>query len=125
MKMAKIFSLPCRAETGIAGPRAKTPPSSRQTYSTMRGKSWPLINGDRNVIRFRPRANAPRHELSLCGCDTRGHSPIGDLRKYEYAREGDDDYHHRMLVNFLATIVVILLMVTGSWLVDRIISSWP
>jgi len=89
----------------------------------MRGKSWPLIDGD--VIRFRPRANAPRHELGLRGCDTRGHSPIGDLRKYEYASKCDDYYHHRMLVNFLATIVVIVLMVTGSWLVDRIISSWP
>ena len=123
--MAKIYRLLCRAETGIASPRTKTLPSSQQTYSTMRGESWSLVDGDRNVISFRPRANAPRHELGLRGCHTRGHSPIGDLRKNEYAPKGDDDYRHHMLVNFLATIVVIVLMVTGSWLVDRIISSWP
>jgi hypothetical protein len=38
-------------------------------------------------------------------------------------KKGDADYRHRMLVPFLATIVIIFLMVTGSWM--TIISSWP
>ena len=78
-----------------------------------------------NVIRFRPRSTAPRHELGLGGCGTGGDSAIVDLRRYEYGLKSDDDYRHRMMVNLLAAIVVIVLMVTGGWLVDRIISSWP
>ena len=123
--MAKLFYLPCRAGTGVASARSRTLPSSRQNSSTMRGNSWSLVDGDRNVIRFRPRSTAPRHELGVGGCGTRGDSAIVDLRKYEYGPKSDDDYRHRMLVNLLATIVVIVLMVTGGWLVDRIISSWP
>jgi len=91
----------------------------------MLGNSWSLIEGDRNVIRFRPRATGPRHELGLGGSDTRDDFPISDLRTHEYAPKNDDDYCHRMLANFLATIVAIVLVVTGSWLMDRIISSWP
>ena len=47
------------------------------------------------------------------GCDTGGNFPIENLRKYECAPKGNGDYRHRMLVNFLATTVAIVLMVTG------------
>jgi hypothetical protein len=60
----------------------------------------------------------------LVSCDTRGDPPVEKLRKYGYASESDADYRHRMLVNFLATNVIIVLMVTGSWMVDTMISSW-
>jgi len=59
----------------------------------------------------------------LVSCDTKGDLPIDELRKYGYAPEGDADYRHRMPVNFLATLVIIFLMVTGSWM--AIIISWP
>jgi hypothetical protein len=62
---------------------------------------------------------------ALGGCDTRDDFPISDFRTYEYAYKNDDACRHRMLVNFLATIVRIVSIVTGSWLMDRIISSWP
>jgi hypothetical protein len=125
MKMAEVLCLPGRAETRIASARSRALTWSPQTYSTMRGNSWSPIEGDRNVICFRLRASAPRHELGLGSYDTRNDFPISDLRTHEYASKNDDDYRHRMLVNFLATIVAIVLIVTGSWLMDRIISSWP
>jgi hypothetical protein len=125
IKMANLFCMPCRAEAGFASAQSRPQVSSRQTYSSMRGNSRSLIGSDGNVIRFRSRGNAPRRELSLGSCDTTGDSPVEDLRKYEYRSENDDDYRHRMLVNFLATIVLIVMMVTGSWMVDTIINSWP
>jgi hypothetical protein len=125
IKMAKISCLPCRAEAGLASAQSRPPVSSRQTYSSMRGNSRSLIDSDGNVVRFRPRGTAPRRELGLGSCDTTGDSPVEDLRKYEYTPESDDDYRHRMLVNFLATIVLIVLMVTGGWMADTIINSWP
>jgi hypothetical protein len=70
----------------------------------------------------------PTHRIEIVGrrglvsCDTKGDPLVDELRKYRYAQEGDADYRHRMLVNFLATIVIIFLMVTGSWM--TIISSW-
>jgi hypothetical protein len=63
--------------------------------------------------------------LGLVSCDTRGDPLVEELRKYRYAPESDADYRHHMLGNFLATIVVIVLMVAGSWMADTIISSWP
>lgn len=56
----------------------------------------------------------------LVSCDT----PVEEFRKYGYAPESDADYRFRVLVNFLATIVIIVLMVTGSWMVDTMISPW-
>jgi hypothetical protein len=63
--------------------------------------------------------------LGLVSCDTRGDPLVEELRKYRYAPESDADYRHRMLVNCLATIVVIVPIVTGNWMVDTIVSSWP
>jgi hypothetical protein len=91
----------------------------------MRGCSRAPIDGDGNIIRFRPHGTDPRSESSMGGCHTTGESPVEDLRKYEYTSESNDNYRHRMLVNFFATIVIIVLMVTGTWMVDTIISSWP
>jgi hypothetical protein len=123
--MANIICLPRRIEAGTtAGAPPRPLMSSRQTYSTMRDNSRRLIVGDGNVIRFRPRGS-PQCELGLESRPVTGDSPVEDLRKYEHTPESDDDFRHRTLINFLATIVVIVLMVTGSWMMDTIISSWP
>jgi hypothetical protein len=119
--MAEILCLPCRAEAGIASAQSRPLVSWRQTYFIMRGNSWSLIDGDGNVIPFRPRDTASRSEFGLVGLDTRGE----ELRKYRSPPESDADYRHRMLVNCLATIVVMVLIVTGNWMVDTIVSSWP
>jgi hypothetical protein len=61
--------------------------------------------------------------LGLISRDTKSDFPVDELRKYRYAQEGDAAYRHRMLVDFLANIVIIFLTVTGSRM--AIISSWP
>jgi hypothetical protein len=123
VKMAIILSLPCRAEAGIASAQKTALLSSRQAYSTMRVNSRPLIDGDGTVIRFRPRGTAPRRELGLGSWDTTGDSPVDDLRRYKYASESDDDYRHRMRVNLFAAIVVIVLIIAGSWVVDTLVKT--
>jgi hypothetical protein len=125
IEMGKLLCLQNRAEARLPSSQSRLLVLSRQTYSSVRGDSQPLIGSDGNVIRFRLRGTAHRPELGLGTCDTTDDSPAEDLRKYEYPPESDDDYRHRMLVNFLATIVLIVLMVTGSWMVDTIIYSWP
>jgi len=122
IKMAKIFCMPCHAEAGLSSAQLRPLVASRQTFST---NSRSLIDGDEDVICFCPRGTPRRHELGLRSSDMTGESPVKDLRTYEYTPESDDDYRHRMLVNFLATMVLIVLMVTGRWMVDTVISSWP
>jgi hypothetical protein len=121
--MTNILCLPSHAEAGTASTQSRRPMSSRQTYSSMRHNSRSLNDGDGNVIHFCTRRTPPRRGLE--NLDMTGYSAVEDLRKYEDALESDDDYCHRMLVNFITAIVVIVLMVTGSWMVDTIISSWP
>jgi hypothetical protein len=123
--MAKLFSLPGRAEARRAGTQSRPLALPRQAYSSMRDNSRSLIGSEGNVVRFRPRGTAPPHELRLRSCDTTGECPVEKLRAYEHAPESDDDYGRRMLANFAATIVLIVLVVTGSWMVDMIIKSWP
>ena len=44
-------------------------------------------------------------------------SPVDDLAKYEHG-DDDDNYRHRMIVNVLAFLFVIVLMAAGLWLAD-------
>jgi hypothetical protein len=43
--------------------------------------------------------------------------PIADLAKYERS-EDRDDYRHRMIVNAVAFVFVLLLIAAGLWLAD-------
>jgi len=43
--------------------------------------------------------------------------PIADLAKYERS-EDSDDYRHRMIVNAVAFVFVLLLIAAGLWLAD-------
>src|SRR5580704_10987957 len=54
IKMVRDFCPPGGAEAGLAGAKARPLASSRQAYSTMRGNLRPPIDGDENIIRFRP-----------------------------------------------------------------------
>jgi hypothetical protein len=126
--MAVIVCMPCRAEAGTA--RAQTRPlmsprpmSSRPINSIMPGNTRSTTDGDGNVIRFRPRGAAPRREWGLGSSDMMDDSPVKDLREYESAPESDDDYRYRMRVNLLAGIVVIILIVAGSWVLDALAKS--
>jgi hypothetical protein len=96
---------------------------SRVMNSIMPGNTWSATEGDGNVIRFRPRGTAPRCKLRLARCDMIDDSPVKDLREYESAPESDDDDRYRMRVNLLAGIVVITLIVAGSWVLDALAKS--
>jgi hypothetical protein len=43
--------------------------------------------------------------------------PVDDLAKYEQGTEADD-YRHRMMVNMVAFVFVIVLIGAGLWLAD-------
>jgi hypothetical protein len=75
------------------------------------------------VIRFRPRGIASRQEPGSGSSDAMDDSPVPDLRKYESALEGDEEYHQRMVTNFLATVVVIVLMAGGGWVVSTLVTT--
>ena len=63
------------------------------------------------VVRFRPRGSQQPVQQPP--------SPVEDLAKYERsATEGDDDYRHRMLMNGIAALAVIVLVVAGWWIAD-------
>ena len=79
--------------------------------------------GESEVIRFRPRGTGPGRELGLGSWDAMDGSPVADLRKYEYAREGDDDYRRRMIVNVFAAAVLVVLMITGDWIVSTLATT--
>jgi hypothetical protein len=97
--------------------------SSRQTPSTLGHNSFSLSEGDRKVIRFCPRGGAPRREPRSATWGTTGDSPVEGLERYECERESEDDYRHHMLVNLLATIVLIVLIVSGSWILETLVNT--
>jgi hypothetical protein len=97
--------------------------SSRTINSIAPGNAWSPIGGAANVICFRPRGAASRRKVALRSCDMMDDSPVKDLREYESAPESGDDYRYRMRVNFFAALVVITLIVAGSWVLDALANS--
>ena len=72
----------------------------------------PPSEPDNRVVRFRPRGPQRSQHVPPP-------SPVEDLGKYERtATEGDDDYRHRMFMNALAAVAVVLLVVAGWWIAD-------
>jgi hypothetical protein len=77
---------------------------------------------EHKVLPFRPR-NAPAKSDTKWNVSSRGgHSATPSttgLERYE-RNDSDDNYRHRMMVNFAALLVTILLSVTGVWLAMQI-----
>ena len=44
-------------------------------------------------------------------------SPVQDLERFERS-DGEDDYRHRMIMNAMAAVVVILLIGGGIWIAN-------
>lgn len=61
-----------------------------------------------NFRRDRPPARLPAS----------GPAPVEDLAKYQQAREEPGDYRHRMIVNAVAFLFVIVLIGGALWLAD-------
>jgi len=68
----------------------------------------------------------PRHPLAgndNCPPDaarSSNRATIGDLSRFERKSESVDDYRHRMVVNVLAFVIVVLLVVAGIWLTSKL-----
>jgi hypothetical protein len=68
-----------------------------------------------------------RRRHPAAGNDNRPPAPVdaspvevGDLSRFERSAETQDDYRHRMVVNVLAFVVVILLVLAGVWLTSKL-----
>ena len=94
-----------------------------RTYSTM--VSGRLNEADRRVVPFRPRTAVSRrnyHGKARIPHSGPDYSPVPDLSKYERS-ESADDYRQRMIENAAALVFVIVLILTGSWLVISLAQS--
>ena len=111
-----------RAQGRIAPAQTKLLMSPGQINSAIPRHRWSTGDGA-NVISFRPRAADSRRALGLGRSVTMDDSPVKGLQAYESAPESDDDYRCRMRVNLLAAIVVITLIVTGSWVLDTLANA--
>ena len=80
-----------------------------------------LNEADGRVVRFPPRTAAASHRSHLGKAaithSAPDYSSVPDLSKYERP-ESLDDYRHRMVVNAIALVFVIVLILAGSWLVN-------
>jgi hypothetical protein len=123
--MAVIVGL--RTAQAIAPARTKLPTLSRQVDAGMPRHRWSASDGIDNVVRFRPRGAVPRWESEPGPRDdTMNGSPVKGLQAYESPLEGDEDdedYQHRMRVNLVAAVFVMMLIVGASWVMDSLVQS--
>ena len=76
---------------------------------------YPPANQERRIVPFR-RNIGYRPPPAASG-------PVKDLAEYhDIHDDGPDEYRHRMKMNGLAALVLIVLMVTGWWIADRIVN---
>jgi hypothetical protein len=111
-----------QAQGRIAPAKTKLLMSPGQINSATPRHRWSTGDGA-NVISFRPRGADSRRALGLGRYVTMDESPVKGLQAYESAPESDDDYRYRMRVNLVAAIVVIALIVTGSWVLDTLANA--
>lgn len=67
-------------------------------------------DSDHRVVAFRPRPSSPPKP------------PVEGLQRYEHGNEAPGEYRHRMIANALAFGFVVLLVIGGAWLADRMVS---
>ena len=80
-------------------------------------------SGGSNIIRFRPRQHGPRnwHAAAASHAANAEKSFEEKIGNHESAAQADDDHSHRMVVNFLAAAVSIMLIIAGDWMVNALI----
>jgi hypothetical protein len=73
------------------------------------------------ILAFRPRISGrARGNLYSSGSKSREqHPPVASMTQYERANEGDD-FRHRMTVNGLAFVLIVMLTAAGVWLADSL-----
>jgi hypothetical protein len=93
------------------------------TWFTTEHNSLSLTEGDRRVIHLCPRGRALRPDQGLVSWYAMGGSPVAGTERYERGSESEEDYGHRMLVNLLAAVVLLTLILVGTWIVDTIVQT--
>ncbi len=68
------------------------------------------------------------HGMWLLGVDVRtwgraSDSLVGDIDSFEYAPESDADYRHRLWINFLAAVVLAVLVIAELWLLNALVET--
>jgi hypothetical protein len=121
--MAVIVWLPHRAKAGVGRGQMRLLLSSRQISSVVPCSTLSTPADNENVIFFCPLGTASRRELGVGRYGATGESPIKGLQEYKSAIEIDDDYRHRMRLNLLAAVAVIMLIVSGSWVMNTLVES--
>jgi hypothetical protein len=73
------------------------------------------------VVSFRPRgaASAREHTVAAKWLAGKPRSPVADIGQYE-GGDAEDDYRHRMTMNVLAFMVILVLAGAGMWLATAI-----
>jgi hypothetical protein len=72
------------------------------------------------VLPFEPRHTAAGRRAGMPGLGA-DPSPVPDVESYRHGgAEEDDDYRHRMKMNVIALMVVVLLVAGGLWIADTI-----
>jgi len=114
----------------------------QKTHSTRAEDSLSLSNGGGKIIRLYPRAVASREKPALPMWDKNDEynvirfsqvAPVkstlqrgGKTGKSQPElltnpnSRGDDDYHHRMLENALAAAVLVVLLISGEWIISTL-----
>jgi hypothetical protein len=67
----------------------------------------------RRVVHFRPRGAAPQDGLMGPRWRVNENASVQNPAKYEMAAESDDN--RRTLVNFIAAVIIIVLVIMGGW----------
>jgi hypothetical protein len=91
----------------------------RRTPRTPLRHSLPIIDGGGQVIPFCSRKAAPRRDFRIW--HTPDHSPVRDIDSFGCTLESDEDYRHRMSVNFVAAIFLVALTITASWVFHKLV----
>jgi hypothetical protein len=119
----------------------------QKTHSTRAEDSLSLSNGGGKIIRLYPRAVASRKKPALPMWDKNGEYNVTRFAQVALVKStlqrggrtaksqpklltnpdtrGDDDYHHRMLENALASAVLVVLVISGQWIFTTLLASIP
>jgi hypothetical protein len=107
--------MPMAAKCWTRGEAKPTSPGTEAYYpasdsAELMTSDPPSSSEKGRVLLWRPRRGAPR--------PPRPTPPIEDLTKYERSEEVDD-YRHRMITNAIAFAFVILLVIAGIWIANK------
>jgi hypothetical protein len=111
------------SESPVDGDRKVVPFRANVASARAFGLQGGDTNGGSNVIRFRPRQHGPRNWHAAAASDAANAEKFFEekIENREAAAEADDDHSHRMVVNFLAAAVSLMLIIAGDWMVNALI----